>query len=243
MDTAAYARMGEQEHRHWWFAARREIIARLITDSCNLPQNARLLEAGCGTGGNLSFLSNFGELDAFEFDETSRNTAQLKSGMVIPFGALPNDAPFERGAYDLIALLDVLEHIEHDTASLTALGERLDKDGRILITVPAMPWLWSKHDVVHHHFRRYTRKSLKLTIENAGLEVEKMSYFNFYLFPIALLKRGFDKLTGSSAPDDDIPASWMNQLFYRIFRAERHLVNHISLPWGLSLYAIVKLKK
>ncbi|PIB25697.1 methyltransferase [Amylibacter kogurei] len=243
MDTAAYARMGEQEHKHWWFAARREIIAKLITSSCDLPKNARLLEAGCGTGGNLSLLSGFGKLDAFEFDETSRTTAQLKSGMDIPFGALPDDAPFAGEAYDLIALLDVLEHIEHDTASLTALGERLDKNGRILITVPAMPWLWSKHDVVHHHFRRYTRNSLKRAVENAGLEVEAISYFNCFLFPFALMKRGFDKLTGSSAPDDEIPSDWMNKLFFRIFRAERHLVSRTSLPWGLSLYAIVKLKK
>jgi SAM-dependent methyltransferase len=243
MDVTAYSRMGEQEETHWWFAARREIITKLITTACNLPYNPRLLEAGCGTGGNLAFLGGFGTLDAFEFDETSRKTAQQKSGMTIPFGALPDDAPFEGKKYDLIALLDVLEHIELDMPSLTALGARLDDHGRLLITVPAMPWLWSKHDVVHHHFRRYTRRSLRLAIEDAGLEVDKIGYFNFLLFPLAVAKRALDKLTRSDKPDDEIPSAWLNKLLFKVFRTERHLVNRVPLPWGLSVFAVVRLKK
>lgn len=240
MDKAAYARMGEQEEAHWWFAARREIIDRLISQHCNLPENPTLLEAGCGTGGNLSLLRKFGALDAFEFDTDSRMTAQAKSGMEIPFGALPDDVPFGDRRYDLIVLLDVLEHIEMDEASLAALGNMLAPQGRILITVPAMPWLWSKHDDVHHHFRRYTRKSLREVAEKAGFRVRNTSYFNFFLFPLAVAKRTLDKLTGSDSADDAIPGAWLNAQLFRVFRQERHLVGRVPLPWGLSLFAILE---
>lgn len=240
MDKAAYARMGAQEETHWWFAARREIIERLISGHCGLPESPKLLEAGCGTGGNLALLRKFGALDAFEFDADSRATAQAKSGMEIPFGALPDDLPFADRRYDLIVLLDVLEHIEQDEASLAALADMLEPDGRILITVPAMPWLWSKHDEVHHHFRRYTRRSLRAVAERAGYRVIETSYFNFFLFPLAVAKRTLDKITGSDSADDEIPGAALNRLFYGVFRQERHLVGRVPLPWGLSVYAILE---
>lgn len=239
MDEAAYARMGEQEDVHWWFSARRENIAKLIDRNCRADRTADILEAGCGSGGNLEFLASFGALDAFEYDENARDLAIQKSGLPIEFGALPDEVPFEQKNYDIVALLDVLEHIENDVPSLKALGQKLTEDGRILITVPAMPWLWSKHDVVHHHFRRYTKRSLRAAVEAAGLEVEKIGYYNFLLFPLAVVKRFADKLTGSESADDDIPARWMNSLFYQIFRLERFWISRIPMPWGLSVFAVV----
>lgn len=240
MDTKAYARMGTQEETHWWFAARRQIVACLISKHCNLPNHPEILEAGCGTGGNLKLLGSFGKLDAFEFDETSRNTAEKKSDMTIPFGALPDEMPFPDAKYDLIALLDVLEHIGPDQASLTALGDKLKADGRILVTVPAMPWLWSKHDETHHHFRRYTRKSLRSVAQAAGLDVVRTSYFNFLLFPLAVINRLADKFMSSNDPGDKMPAPWLNAFLFRVFRIERHFIGTIPMPWGLSLFIILK---
>jgi SAM-dependent methyltransferase len=240
MDKEASARMGSQEDTHWWFVARRQIVKRLISKYCALSSESKILEAGCGTGGNLELLNAFGTLDAFEFDEINRGMAQEKSGMKIPFGALPDEVPFKDKKYNLIALLDVLEHIELDEASLTALGQKLETRGRILVTVPAMPWLWSKHDVVHHHFRRYTHKSLCATAEAAGLKVVKASYFNFLLFPLVVIKRLADKLTSSDSPDDETPSSWLNTLLFHVFRIEKHIVGSIPMPWGLSLFVILE---
>jgi len=243
MDRLVYERMNEQEATHWWFAGRREVIAETIRRLIPLPDRARILEAGCGTGGNLQMLKGLGDLDAFEYDADARAVASEKSALDIPFGALPHDIPRPARRYDMIALFDVLEHIEDDTATLHSLGGRLTGDGRIFVTVPALPWLWSSHDERHHHFRRYTRRSLKQAAERAGLEVENSFYFNGLLLPVAVGMRWLKALMRSDAPDDTMPSGWLNRALYRVFSSERHLVGRMRLPLGLSVCAILKAKQ
>lgn len=240
MDKSVYARMDEQEAHHWWFKARRDIIRAVMGRIVELPTRAKILEAGCGTGGNLQMLSEFGEVDAFEFDETARGIAMGKSGQAIPFGALPEAIPFASKSYDLIGVFDVLEHVEDDAGSLRALAEHLSEDGVIFVTVPAFQWLWSKHDVSHHHFRRYSRASLRETARKAGLEVAHCGYFNSFLLPVAIGLRALKKLIGSDAPDDTMPAPGLNRALYGVFASERHLLGRIRLPAGLSVMAILR---
>ncbi len=111
---------------------------------------------------------------------------------------------------------------------------------KILVTVPAFPFMWSKHDERHHHFRRYTRKGLAEAAHRAGLRVSYSSYFNTFLFPLALLARGVKRLTGSEAPDDRLPPPWINAVLKRVFGFERHLLGHLRLPFGLSLAAVLE---
>lgn len=240
MERSVYDRMNELETNHWWFVARRKIIAALIDR--HLPQGAEatILEAGCGSGGNLPMLGQFGQVDAFEYDATARQHATEKSRLDVRFGALPDQLPFEDRRYDLIGLFDVLEHIEADTASLAALAGRLSDKGVILVTVPAFPFLWSRHDERHHHFRRYTRTSLDEVARKAGLKVRYASYFNFFLFPAAVLARTLKRLTGSDTPDDTMPARPVNAVLSRVFGSERHLVGRLRLPVGLSLAAVLE---
>jgi len=240
MERCVYERMNELEARHWWFSARREIIASLIQPLLKENPDAAILEAGCGSGGNLSMLRHFGKVDAFEFDSVALQAAEEKSGLDIRFGALPDDVPFEDNRYDLIGLFDVLEHIEADESSLAILAERLSERGKILVTVPAFPFLWSKHDETHHHFRRYTRASLAEVAEKAGLKVSHSSYFNTFLFPFAVASRALKKLMGSETPDDQLPPAWINGVLTRVFGVERHLLGRMHLPFGLSLAAVLE---
>ena len=239
MDRAVYERMDALEATHWWFAARRDIIRAIIERHVPLPEDARVLEAGCGTGGNLQMLSEFGHLDAFEYDAAAREAAERKSGMKIPFGALPDDIPFDTTSYHMIGLFDVLEHIEQDLPALKSLGGRLAPDGRIVVTVPAFPWLWSKHDERHHHFRRYTKASLSAVAEAAGLEVERSFYFNSFLFPAAVGARAAKAIVRSDTPDDARPAEWVNSMLYNVFSFEKRLVGRVPMPAGLSLGAVL----
>lgn len=239
MDRAAYASMSAIEGRHWWFVARRRIIETLIDRFGAVPPRGRVLEAGCGTGGNLALLSRYGELEAFEFDDRAREDANAKNIAPVSFGALPDDVNFADGGYDLVALLDVLEHLEDDKASLERLGRLLARDGRLVLTVPAVPSLWSHHDEVHHHFRRYTRKSLEECVAAAGLKIQRVGYFNSLLFPLAWLQRQYHRLTGRRSDLDAIPGKLTNGLLKLVFSSERHLVPHFPMPIGLSLFAVV----
>ncbi len=240
MERTVYDRMNELESNHWWFVGRRRIIAALIGRFLPQGDTARILEAGCGSGGNLPMLGRFGTVDAFEYDTAARAHATEKSGLDVRFGALPDDLPFEDRRYDLIGLFDVLEHVEADTASLAALAGRLSDNGVILVTVPAFPFLWSRHDERHHHFRRYTRASLAKVAAEAGLKVRYSSYFNFFLFPAAVATRALKRLTGSETPDDSMPSGWVNAILTRVFGTERHLVGRLRLPVGLSLAAVLE---
>lgn len=231
--------MAEQEQSHWWFTGRRRLIGALIERLVHLPASARILEAGCGTGGNLAMLGQLGKLEGFEFDPDARRLAE-RHGYPISFGALPDTVIEEDKTFDLVALFDVLEHIDDDVASLRTLGRKLNSSGTLLLTVPAMPWLWSSHDETHHHFRRYTRSSLTRAIRAAGLEPVQVGYFNTLLFPLAVVQRLFAKLRGNSVPTDQMPSPPLNKLLATIFAAERHWVGRLPMPVGLSLFAVVK---
>ncbi|WP_174280485.1 class I SAM-dependent methyltransferase, partial [Sphingomonas bacterium] len=154
-----------------------------------------------------------------------------------PLPALPG---IERGAYDLIAVLDVVEHIADDVAALAAMRERLAPGGAILITVPAHPWMWSAHDVVNHHHRRYTKATLRAAIAAAGLRPERLAYFNSLLFPLAAGARLAGRLTGREDSDDSPPPGPVNALFERIFRLERHLVGRVPMGPGVSIVTLAR---
>src|SRR4051812_34682848 len=189
MDRIVYDRMAAHDSTHWWYRARRDILADYLAREGNLPQQARILEIGCGTGHNLPMLASFGSVDAIEIDPAARDIASLRLGRPIGAAPLPILPGVERNAYDLIAVLDVVEHIEDDVAALKAMATCLRPGGKILITVPAHQWLWSAHDVVNHHHRRYSKKTLVAAIRKAGLEPRKLGYFNSLLFPLAAAAR------------------------------------------------------
>lgn len=239
MDPSAYQGMNAVENRHWWFTARRRIIDRLIADM-NLPKDARILEAGCGTGGNLALLARHGQLEAFEYDAEARRLASAKKLCPIKPGMLPDGVDAPDASYDLVAMLDVLEHVEADTASLATLGAKLAPGGRLLVTVPAMPFLWSRHDELHHHKRRYTKASLAAALAAGGLSIDRIGYFNSLLFPIAVAQRLAAKVIGREEPLDAVPPRPLNRSLEAVFASERHMVGKIAFPFGLSLFAVTR---
>jgi SAM-dependent methyltransferase len=242
MDPNAYLEMADTESRHWWFLGRRVLLSSVI-HRLALPRNARILEIGSGTGGNLEMLSAFGRVSALEMDATARSIAHKKTldRFDIRAGFCPTDIPFSDEKFDLICLFDVLEHIEEDFSTLVALKTLIADRGSILVTVPAYQWLWSRHDEFLHHKRRYSAQELRQKIASAGLRIDKISYFNTLLFPLAVVARLKDRLLGAtSASGAAIPADPLNSLLYKIFSAERHLLDRASLPFGVSLLAVLR---
>lgn len=238
MDQSAYRDMAATEDEHWWFVGRRAILDEEIKQ-LKLPPSAKILEVGAGTGGNLALLKRHGAVSAMELDEYARGHAQKRSGIEVKAGSLPHDIPFEGQLFDLICLFDVLEHVGPDVESLKALSRFLKPEGRFLLTVPAYPWMWSSHDVVLHHFRRYTRTSLRKAIEAAGLKGQKITNFNALLFPAAIAARAMSSvLPGKQPPGVAMPSSSTNSALTTVFRSERHLMRFGGFPFGLSLLAV-----
>jgi SAM-dependent methyltransferase len=239
MERIVYDRMAELDSRHWWYRARREILADLIKRRIPLPENPRILEIGCGTGHNLVMLKRFGAVDAIEIDPAARAIAGKRLGRAVMEAPLPALTGVEERAYDLVAILDVLEHVEEDREALESIARRLRPGGRILIAVPAHPWMWSAHDVVNHHKRRYTRKTLRAVVAEAGLKLEMMSFFNSLLFPLAATARMAGKVRRKEDSDDKLPPRPLNAIFEAIFGLERYAIGRMPFPPGVSLVAIV----
>lgn len=240
MDRNVYLRMSKQDSAHWWFVARRQILADQIAQ-LRLPSDARLLEAGCGPGGNLRMLARFGKLDAFEMDAEARKIAAQRGGIDVAEGVLPDDIRCAAASYDLVAAFDVVEHIERDRESVKAMAGLLSPGGRLIITVPAYQWLWSEHDERHHHWRRYRRSEIRALVEEAGLKIEKLSNFNTILFPLIIAVRFLKRITGQAdVPDDRMPGPLVNGLLRRLFAAERFWLRIASFPVGVSILCIAR---
>lgn len=242
MSPDAYLEMAETESRHWWFCGRRQILDRLLAQ-LNLPKNARILEIGSGTGGNLSMLSKYGQVSALEMDETARQLATQKTRGIfdIRAGYCPDHIPFADQQFDLICLFDVLEHIPDDVGTLKALQKLLAPGARVILTVPAHPWLWGPHDEYLHHQRRYTRQGFKRTLTEAGFRVNRFSYFNTVLFPLAVMVRLKERISHSQqATGGAVPPEPINNLFRLLFCMEQYLLPYMKLPFGVSLLAVLE---
>ncbi len=195
---------------------------------------------GCGTGGNLCLLRKFGSVAALEPDEEARLLAGGKGPFDIRAGSLPDQMPFERESFDLVAAFDVIEHVEDDAGSLKAMADRLRPGGWLLATVPAFQFLWSRHDERHHHRRRYVKSEMIRHVAGAGLTPVRVTYFNTLLFPliagIRLVRSAF-RLGGD---DEALPSPRINRALTAVFAAERHLIGRVPMPAGVSLLMLAR---
>ncbi|KAF0094219.1 MAG: type 12 methyltransferase [Puniceicoccaceae bacterium 5H] len=240
MEADALAKMHAQEANHWWFVARRRIIARILRHA-KLPGQARILEAGCGTGGNLEMLTRFGEVKAFELEDGARQVAtNLGRAQEILPGRLPDEVPVACEQFDAVVAFDVLEHIEDGQGAIKTLTERVKPGGVFCLAVPAFMSMWSYHDTWNHHFRRYEAPVMPSRLQAAGLVPECYTYFNTALFPlIALIRRLKNQ---QAKPGDDLapPPAPVNMLLKQLIGSESWFMPRVRFPFGLSLLVLAR---
>lgn len=244
MDKSLYDQFYKIEADHWWFAARREIVLNLIERYIPAKSGNAILDVGCGAGMMIEYLKSFGHVRGLDFSEEAVRYGNLRMGndTVIQLGNLSEDVPFENESYSLITLLDVIEHIDDELNALKTVCRLLRQEGLLVCTVPAYQFLWSGHDVLNHHKRRYTRKELKKIIIASGFEIEKISYFNSFLAPFVLLSRFISSSQKRMEPKSDfkIYPQGLNTLLKKIFLTEKYLLPYISFPFGISLICVAR---
>jgi len=243
MDAPLFQRMVEVEDRHWWFRGRRRVVARAL-EALALPDGATILDLGCGTGGNLAMLARFGHLSACEADEGARGMAVARQVVPVEAGALPDQLSYPPSSFDLVVMTDVLEHVEQDRPALVSVARLLRPGGRLVLTVPALPWLWTARDEAHYHFRRYTRATLAAALHAGGFGIERLAYYNMLLFPAMVGQRMVARAGGRPYEDDlGLPPAWINRLLEEALAAEWPLVRRGLTPVGASLLAIAQAEK
>ena len=240
MERKVYDQMAKLDAKHWWFTARRRILDSVIERVVRPPAGAPNQELGAGTGHNLGMLSRFGEVEASELDPIARDLASERLGRPVVEAALPDLSMFPADSYDLVALLDVLEHVPDDKGSLHAIQKLLKPGGALLLTVPINPWMWSAHDVAHHHHRRYRKQEIRKLAEAAGYSIDLLSPFNSLLFPPIAAVRLLGKLTGKDDSDDAMPSPVVNKVLDSVFGLERGLIGRLPMPFGVSLVAVLR---
>jgi SAM-dependent methyltransferase len=250
---AAYDAAGIQtllgvEDRHFWFRARNQIIRALVSQPIeDLASGFRILEIGCGSGNVLRVLKSAaagrGSVEGLEVSAAAAEVARQRTGLTITNGHLADLAAPE--PYDIIAAFDVLEHIRDDAGVLSQMREQLKGSGRLILTVPAHPALWSAFDVASEHMRRYTPASIRRGLQTAGFEVEYLTYFMALLFPIMWSRRRFLRSDGQNLAavyDSEFQiVPGLNEVAFEVFRRESVLIKaRRRLPMGTSLAIIAR---
>jgi SAM-dependent methyltransferase len=248
MDPIVMQAMLSADERHWWYRGRRRVI-RAELDRLELPTAPAILDAGCGSGRTMQELAAYGTVSGVELSESAAEVARARGVGEVVIGRL-EQLPFPGESFDLITCLDVIEHTPEDRVTLAELRRVTREGGYLLLTVPAYPRLWSEHDVANHHYRRYTRGSLRAAAQAAGWMLERMSSFNSVLLApaaaVRLIRRrqlaaGGDAAEAEYRDELSIGPSWLNGALEQPLALEsRWLRRGGTLPFGLSLLAILR---
>jgi SAM-dependent methyltransferase len=236
---ARLGKLAEIERRHFWFVARRRLLNALLRSA--VPAGFETaLDVGCGTGANAAVLRSHGrEVVGLDFRPEGIATARQQHCGDASF--VRGDAarlPFANGAFDVVTALDVLEHID-DEAALEEIVRVLRPGGAIIVSVPAMPWLWSYRDIDAGHRRRYARRGLLRLLRKSHLDVHRLNYFQCLLFPL-VLTRVVSRKSRAARDREDAPAPMVNSVLSWISQIEVRLSHVVTWPFGSSLVAVCR---
>jgi SAM-dependent methyltransferase len=242
MEKEVYTTTYENEKSYFWYQARADIVENIFARVAE-SKTVEILNLGCGTGLTSERFSRFGFMvsadmsgDALAFCARNSLDNMTRADAIV--------LPFKDQCFDCCLALDVIEHIPNDQQALSEINRVLKPGGFLLMTVPAFQWMWSKiYDF--DHARRYTKPQISSLLENGGFNPIIFTYYNFFLFPVALLQRYYERITGTEKrPGDFIPhlPPAINKMFYTIFKSEKNLLGRVNFPFGLSILALAQKK-
>jgi len=241
MDSSEYAAMYQAEESHWWYVGMRRITASILAAHVPPGNHLLILDAGCGTGGNLLLLERYGETIGLDVSALALSLCQRRGLDRLVRGSVTS-LPFSDGVFHLVTSFDVLYHsaVEDDKAAIAEARRVLRPGGWLLIRVPAYDWLRGRHDIAVHTRHRYTTTELGHKVREAGLTVVRLTYANCILFPLALAKRLGERVMPPSRGSDVGPCPPANSQLTAILGLEAAWLRKHSLPWGLSVICLAR---
>jgi SAM-dependent methyltransferase len=221
---------------HWWWRARADLIVDTLRRLRPPEGWENILDIGCGDGLFFERLSEFGEVEGVE---PCANLVSTNNPFFHHIHIRPFDDTFQPGKhYSLILMLDVLEHMENPVAAVSHVLQLLTPDGIFIATVPAFMALWTNHDVLNHHFTRYTKSGFRNMAQQAGLHIEEERYLYHWTCPVKLGVRTLEYLFRLKPRPASIPLSPINEALYWISRVEQKTLSILPIPFGSSLIVV-----
>ena len=249
MDSKYYFDYYHAERKHWFFRARNAVILSHIEQLIESRRDLKILNIGVATGHTSELLEQYGTVKSVEYDnECYKFVKETLPQLDLIQGSIL-ELPFEDESYDLVCAFDVIEHIEDDQTGVNEMKRVCTKSGHVVITVPAFMSLWSHHDVINHHFKRYRSYEIKSLI-NDDKNLQYLTYFNFLLFPPVWIFRKLNnllKISKNRSNQDESAGSDLDyfngggiisRLLYTILLSEKGMIKRrVFLPFGISVLA------
>ena len=245
LDRETLALKAELEERHWWYRGRDLVLDALLA-APRLPDGARVLDAGCGSGYAFRRLSAHGEVAAVDANPAAVRFARTRGYVAVEEASI-EELPFAEESFDLVSCLDVLEHVADDARAAAELRRVTRPGGLLVLCAPVYPRLFSTHDLAAGHRRRYIPAGLRTLLGRAGWRIERATHFNALLLAPAALRRLLGRASAASGatgePRSDLLLTppWADGALLAPFRLEAAWVRGGgSFPVGLSLIVIAR---
>jgi SAM-dependent methyltransferase len=249
VEAEAYRQFLELERTHWWFRGRRTVYLGVLRHHLAGERPERALDLGTGLGGFLPGLSEL--CDQVFPSDTSHESLVHVAERGYPNGVASSGyaLPYRDEAFDLVCLLDCVEHIEDDLAAMKEVRRVLRPGGLAFLSVPAYQFLYANNDRVVHHHRRYSRRRMRELLEGAGLEVERNTHTNVFLFPAILPAvlgiKALERLQSHDVDPRHTNLSWpipapVHGALHAAFAAELPFTRRFDWPAGHSIAAIAR---
>ena len=236
MDREYGNRYRDLYEKHWWWRARTKYIVDTLRRYRHQTGPATILDVGCGDALFFAQLKEFGDVEGVEpcQELVSPNNPDRSRVHICSF-----DEHFAPGkAYSLILMLDVLEHLADPVAALRHAMKLLEPHGTFIATVPAFMALWTNHDLLNHHFTRYTKQSFREIASGAGLAIEEERYLYHWIFPVKIAMRLAERALRLKPKPPIVGKKWINEFLYRVSRLEQVVLSRLPIPFGSSLMVV-----
>ena len=241
MNADEYLKLAEVEDRMWYFRSLHGHVRRVF-DAAGLPADARVLDAGCGTGGLMLRMAEWapqGRRSGIDFMPLACELARKRGAGDVREASI-TALPFGEGEFDAVAAVDVICQVEDHATAAADFYRVLRPGGTLVINVPAYMWLWSYNDDHCHTKRRYTRGSMQAVLEGAGFRGVQTTHWNSLPFPLLVAKRKVFRRATDTSDVQEFPAP-IEGMFRAAMAVEHAWLRAGGIwPWGSSVLAVAK---